>query len=186
MRIELHNKTRYRDDDLRAIMKFACAQAGVAAKRVVFRVNPGKLHIRGRATRARTRSSLIWGMCTMRIPLFAAWGPGRHGERQRTEQELLIEVCQVSLHEAMHLAGVRHGDMTEEQYSCRMPVPWSDKMQLRIKEAPALVPCEESMAAARADHLEHAQAMLAKASTRLKRAYTIEKKWARRVRMLSK
>jgi hypothetical protein len=186
VRIELHNKTQFRDDDLRAIMKTACAMAGVAAKRVVFRVNPGKLHIRGWATRARERSSLIWGTCTMRIPRFEVWGPGRHGERQRTEQELLIEVCQVALHEAMHLAGVRHGDMTEEQYYCRMPVPWSDKMQLRIKGAPVLVPREERMAAALADRLEHAQAMLAKASTRLKRASTIEKKWARRVRMLSK
>ncbi len=187
MRIELHNKTQYRDDDLRAIMREACAKAGVAAKRVVFRVNPGKLHIRGRATLPRNgRSSLIWGTCTMRIPRFEIWGPGRHGQRERTEQQLLIEVCQVALHEAMHLAGVRHHDMTEEQYHCRMPVPWSAQMQLRVKEARPEVPREERMAAARGDRLEHAQAMLAKAQTRLKRATTIEKKWSRRVKLLSR
>jgi hypothetical protein len=186
MKIKLTNKTSFRDDDLRKIMHEACARAGVAAKWIVFRVNPGKLHIRGRATIANQRSSLIWGTCTMRIPKFEIWGPGRHGERERTERNWITEICQVALHEAMHLAGVRHKDMTEEQYYCRMPVPWAAEMQLRAKEVAPAVPREERMAAARGDRLEHAQAMLAKAQTRSKRAATIEKKWKRRVGVLSK
>lgn len=186
MKIKLTNKTAYRDDDLRRIMREACGHAGVAAKMVVFRVHPGKLHIRGRATLARQRSSLIWGTCTMRIPPFNLWGPGRHGERERTEREWVTEVCQVALHEAMHLAGVRHRDMTEEQFHCQMAVPWAAELQLRTKEVSATVPREERLAAARGDRLEHAQAMLAKASTRSKRAETILKKWRRRVALLSR
>jgi len=186
MKIQLINKTLYRDDDLRAIMREACARAGVAAKKLVFRVHPGKLHIRGRATRAHERSSLIWGTCTMRIPPFHLWGPGRHGERERTEREWVTEICQVALHEAMHLAGARHHDMTDDQLYCCMPVPWATELQLRTKEPTAAVPREERMAAARADRLGHAQAMLAKAQTRSKRATTIEKKWKRRVALLSR
>jgi hypothetical protein len=48
------------------------------------------------------------------------------------------------------------------------------------------VPREERAAAARANRLQHAQGMLAKAITRSKRAATIEKKWKRRVALLSK
>lgn len=184
MKIDLKNKTRFRDDDLRAIMRIACEKAGVAARRVVFVVSYGKLHIRGRATIANQRSSLIWGTCTMRIPRFEIWGPGRHGERERNEVEWVREICQVALHEAMHLAGVRHRDMTEEQYYCRMPVPWSEGLQLRTVEEPAAIPREERTAAARADRVEHARRMLAKAETRLKRATTIAKKWRRRVSRL--
>lgn len=186
MKITLTNKTKYRDDDLRKIMREACAHAGVAAKEVRFRIHPGKLHIRGRATLASRRSSLIWGTCTMSIPPFDLWGPGRHGERERTESKWVTEVCQVALHEAMHLAGVRHKDMTEEQLYCQMPVPWAADLQLRTKEEPVTVSREERTAAARADRLEHAQAMLAKAVTRSKRAKTIETKWKRRVGALSR
>lgn len=187
MKIQLINKTQFRDDDLRAILREACKHAGVAAKRVVFRACVGKLHIRGRATVAPNgRSSLIWGTCTMWIPKFEIWGPGRHGERERTERAWVNEVCQVMLHEAMHLAGVRHADMTDEQLMCKMPVPWSDRHQLRRKEQPDQTPLEERRAAARAGRLEHAREMLTKARTRLKRAATIEKKWKRRVGMLSR
>jgi len=86
----------------------------------------------------------------------------------------------------MHLAGARHKDMTEEQFTCTMPTPWAASLPLRLQDAVPEADPAERKAAASADRLEHAQAMLAKASTRLKRAYTIEKKWARRVRMLSK
>lgn len=187
MKIVLINKTQFRDDDLRAILREACKHAGVAAKRVVFRACVGKLHIRGRATIAPSgRSSLYSGSCTMWIPKFEIWGPGRHGQRERTEREWVTEVCQVMLHEAMHLAGVRHADMTDEQRYCKMAVPWSDRHQLRRKEQPTETPREERMAAARAGRLEHARTMLAKARTRLKRASTIEKKWQRRVKTLSR
>lgn len=188
MKINLTNKTAYRDDDLRTIVKEACKQAGVSpdAKRLRLVISPGKLHIRGRATVPPSRRQLLAGYMLLKIPPFKFWGPGRHGERARTEREWITEICRVALHEAMHLAGVRHRDMTEEQYHCRMPVPWADAIQLRAKEEPDVVPREERLASARADRLEHAQAMFAKAGTRRKRAITIEKKWKRRVALLSR
>lgn len=186
MKLKLVNKTRFRDEDLRAIMRAACTAAGVAAREVIFRVNPGALHIRGRATLPSSRSNLFRGVCTMSIPRFEIWGPGRHGQRERTREQLVLEVCQVALHEAMHMAGAKHIDMTEEQYYCRMPVPWASGMVLREREEEPVVPVEERRAAARADRVEHARSMLRKAETRSKRANTILKKWKRRVATLEK
>ena len=185
MRIILTNKTRFRDDDLRDIMRAACSRAGVAAGTVKFRVDIGKLHIRGRAYLPGSRKALRIGDVQMSIPRFEIWGHGRHGQRERTPEQLKIEVCQVALHEAMHLAGVRHVDMTEEQLVCKMPVPWADALQLRTKEEQQEEDPVAKKAAARADRLGHAQAMLAKAQTRSKRAETILKKWKRRVALLS-
>lgn len=186
MRILMVNLTQFHDDDLRAIVRAACVKAGVAARTITLRVNPGRLHVRGRATVAPKRSQLLCGSFTLQIPPFESWDPRRHGKRERTIQEWVTEICQVALHEAMHLAGVRHQDMTEEQLYCKMPVPWSAGMQLRDKEVRPELPREERLAAARGDRLKHAERMLSKARTRLKRAATIEKKWRRRVGVLSR
>ena len=191
MKIKLTNKTQYRDDDLRAIVKAACAQVGVAAKEVRLTVVPTRKHlsVSGRATLPRSRSSLIWGRMLLRVPheekILA-----RRAEEQRCRSEvwclqkpLPTRVAQVALHEAMHLAGVQHRDMTEEQFDCTMAVPWADGLHLRFKEE---APAEERKVAAAASRLEHAQAMLTKAQTRAKRADTILKKWKRRVGALSR
>lgn len=178
MKIELTNKTTYRDDDLRALIRGACSQAGVAFGIVTVEVVDSKrscvtgyAHFPPQLPRALLGTRR--GRMKIRIPR-----PGveiKHGS-----------VAQVMLHEAMHLAGARHSDMTEEQYHCRMPTSWADGLLLRVKEAPVAPDPELRKAAARADRLGHAQAMLAKAGTRLKRATTLEKKWKRRVALLSR
>jgi hypothetical protein len=187
MKITLTNKTHYLSADLRAIVRKACDLAGVSkTAQIICTVLPGKLHVRGRATVPRARSTLGCGKFRLSIPTYDQWEPGRHGERARTLLDHKIEVCQVALHEAMHLAGARHKDMTDEQRYCKMPVPWAEDLHLRAKGSPVPEQPEEHLAAARADRLEHAQAMLAKARTRTKRATTIEKKWKRRVATLGR
>jgi len=177
MKILLTNKTQYRDDDLRTIMHAACKAAGVALKFLKLTVVSSRLGaVSGYAYFPRgPRGFTTTLSARLRVPT-----------PDHLKPDSVTRIAQVALHEAMHLAGARHKNMTEEQYYCRMPVPWATEMQLRIKEAPVAVPREERMAAARGDRLEHAQKMLAKAQTRLKRAVTIEKKWKRRVGTLSR
>lgn len=164
MKIVLDNRTQYRDEDLRAIVRGACRAAGVAAKEVRLTVVNARLigRISGRASLPSRRSALIWGSMRLRLPKGAT----------------VQRIAQVALHEAMHLAGVAHRDMTKEQFECKMPVPWATELQLREREA---LSYEELTPHRRQARLEHAQRMFAKAETRVKRAQTIAKKWRRRL-----
>lgn len=178
MRINLNNVTCYRDSDLHVMLRAACERAGVDLNLLHVDV----VHSRGRH---------VSGWAQFPIGPRAGWKNQTRTMRLRIpkpplvpDNDLKLQVAQVMLHEAMHLAGARHKDMTEEQYTCRMPVPWADDMVLL--EKPLREPAPADKAAARAGRLEHAQAMLSKAVTRRKRAMTIEKKWARRVKALSR
>lgn len=172
MRIQLKNGTPYRDDDLRAIVREACKAAGVSCKKLRFVV---KLRRSGRL------ANFHGGRASCR--------PGRRARWISAYLELILprpefvslkETALVALHEAMHLAGATHSSMTEEQLHCTGPLPaWAASLELRVQDQSP--PKGERLAAARADRLAHAEAMLARAVTRAKRAETIRKKWARRV-----
>lgn len=170
MRVIFKNRTQYREDDLRAIVIGACKAAGVGAQVLTVFVSSAR---RGRVSgwayfpAHRTQRS---NSMKIRIPA--------------VHETTVEKVAQVMLHEAMHLRGARHADMTEEQLRCCMPVPWATGLLLRLKDAP-VVACAGKKAS-RAERLEHAQRMLARARTRLKRASTIESKWSRRVKLLSR
>lgn len=171
MRILLKNRTKYRDDDLRAIVHGACKAAGVGAQTLtVFVSSARRAHVSGWAYFPTHRTQSANSM-KLRIPA--------------PHQTTVEKVAQVALHEAMHLRGARHADMTEEQLHCTMAVPWASDLPLRLRDA-APEDCGLKKAATRAERLSHAQKMLLKAVTRRKRAATIEAKWQRRVRMLSK
>lgn len=98
------------------------------------------------------------------------------------------DIVATTVHECMHLVGSRHKDMTDAQFYCTTPMPtWAaDLESLRVVEVKPEPPRAERTAAARAGRLEHAQAMLRKAETRLKRATTLEAKWRRRVKALER
>lgn len=97
-------------------------------------------------------------------------------------------VVAVTVHECMHLVGATHRTMTEAQNLCTLPIPaWAaDLTPLWVVEVKPQPSRAEKTAAARAGRLEHAQAMLKKAETRLKRAATIEAQWRRRVKTLER
>jgi len=184
MKIELRNKTTLNSDDLRTIVKLACKQAGVAAPQLILEVVHSRYGVSGRATVPRSRSALLRGYMKLRIPKPESYAAAH--DQQHPLVPLVIEVARVALHEAMHLAGVRHRDMTEEQFLARMPVPWASALGLRMGEPWSVADLQRDSAALRSDRLTHAQQMLAKAVTRRKRATTIEKKWATRVKRLSR
>lgn len=173
MKITLTNKTQYRAEDLRALVHGACDAAGARTKRLELTV-------------VYSRSSYVTGYAT--YPRINGSGEMRIRTPPPAKEIIGGSVAQVCVHEAMHLAGARHPDMTEEQRYCRMATLWADGLQLRVQE-PVQKPKpdpELRRAAARAGRLEHAQKMLAKATTRSRRAKTIEAKWKRRVGALSR
>lgn len=170
MRIKLENKSSYRDDDIRQIVRAACKAAGVRCDELRLKVTNQRSNARYEGKANCAPGCRDWSSAYMWLYL-------------RRPADLKATVL-VALHEAMHLAGARHADMTEEQRSCTGPMPaWAEGLQLRIKESPSR---EEQSAALRASRLSHAEAMLKKAHTRAKRAETIRKKWERRVRALNR
>ena len=178
MRIDLRNETEFRSDDVRRLVSAALRAVGFlpGARPPRFDVVP-------------SRSSRVSG--------FAALGTDRrfHGLRARLRlpprrlwtDDTWRDIVATTVHECMHLVGSEHRDMTEGQYRCTLPLPaWAADLQLRDAEPAPTVSREERVAAARGDRLEHARAMLKKAETRSKRAETIRKKWARRLRELER
>lgn len=81
-------------------------------------------------------------------------------------------------HEIDHTFGLVHKDMISAH---ERDVSWAAGLELprRAKRAPPSA--EERRALAVAKREEHARAMLKKARTRMKRAKTIERKWAKKV-----
>jgi hypothetical protein len=180
MKIELKNETVFRDDDIRALLRKSLVAVGYDTKGrlplVVEFVHCRSPRTSGRASIGDDRRAHgLW--MKLRVPKRSAWRP-----------DTWREVVAVTVHECMHLVGSRHRDMTDAQLFCTLPLPsWARDLQpLRVAETQLAPPRAERMSAARADRLEHAQAMLKKAETRLKRADTIRTKWQRRVKALSR
>lgn len=169
MKINLKNTSPYRDDDLRAIVQAACKATGVRCKTLGLSVtqrrdSESSFH-GGRATCSPGNRRWIRAHMQLSLP--------------RPGLATVKETVLVAVHEAMHLAGATHTTMTDAQRYCTGPLPtWAEGLELRVKEQ---APPEELKAAARADRLEHAEAMHKRALTRLRRAETIEKKWKRRL-----
>lgn len=179
MRIELKNETAFREDDLRALLRRCLKAVGYNTKSVhSLKFEVVSPHTRG-----------VSGVATIgRSPRYpAAWIKVRIPSRDRWSDDTWRRIVAVTVHECQHLVGAQHKDMTEAQYECTLPLPaWAHGLHLRLKEAIPQPPREERKAAARAENLEHAQAMLKRATTRVKRATTIERKWQRRVKALSR
>jgi hypothetical protein len=180
MKIDLDNQTVFRDEDIRALVRKALVAVGYD-RTVRYPLRVEFVHSRsprtsGRAVVGTNRSAHgLW--MKLRVPKPSAW-----------RADTWREVVAVTIHECMHLVGTRHRDMTDAQMFCTLPLPaWAKDLQpLRVAEAKPVTPREERVAAARAGRLEHAQEMLKKAETRLKRATTIETKWRRRVAALTR
>lgn len=180
MKIDLDNKTEFRDDDIRALVRKTLVAVGYDRK-VPLPLRVEFVHSRSPRTTGRAaigdnrRLHGLW--MKLRVPKPRAW-----------REDTWREVVAVTIHECMHLVGTRHRDMTDAQMFCTLPLPaWARGLQpLRVAEVKAPPPREDRLAAARSDRLEHAQAMLRKAETRLKRADTIHAKWKRRVKALSR
>jgi hypothetical protein len=99
-----------------------------------------------------------------------------------------VDFAKVVAHELGHCKGLKHGEMpwhmgdstgvrTEYQ---RKYFAWAKAIPVR--ETPKKVKVKPSVD----DKIRHAQTMLAKATTRVKRAVTIQKKWARTLRDLQR
>src|SRR5574341_2979 len=195
MRIKLENKTDYLDRDLLAFVHGALAAVGIKWRGIRVRGRNGKLcpllvevrytlkyrgECHGRAAiGTNQRFHGLWMMLALPKPPDGL-APSEHEPRC---VKIKTDFVGVLVHEAMHLAGVKHSAMTDEQRFCTLPLPeWAKEMPLRW----AVEDAAGKLAAARAGRLEHARGMLRRAETRAKRAATIAKKWRRRLAALER
>jgi hypothetical protein len=171
--IKISNETDWNTNDLRKICLAAAKAVGVKTKKLVtIKSNRRRPEVSGRAT--YPSAGLSEGYPSW---LWLPKDPIR-------PEEFAKEVARVAAHEFMHNLGVKHKDMTKAQLYCYQQATWADGLVLRKKgqrEKPKETAAQRG-ARLRKERAEHAQDMLKKAATRLKRAKTIEQKWREKVR----
>jgi hypothetical protein len=165
VKLAIHNGTRFRTADIRRMLLAAVRHQGIGHlgdARV--RVVRARKHCSGRATLGSRREPIAKSML-LRLP------PRASPER----------VANLIHHEVLHWAGVRHRDMTPDvRWATDRPPAWFD---------PARHVLEPELASAAGGPRPdpgarlRAAAMRAKAVTRLKRARTIEQKWAKKIKL---
>lgn len=174
MRIELTNKTHYRDDHIRAFLKRSipeerpdlCKHGAPALRVTIVYTRPGGRtgeHARGCSGCARVKSNWM----KVRLP--------KNHEPDR------IDFAHVIAHELAHTRGMRgeyimrHSARYGRVGTWRTIYAWAETLPLerKAKATPKVIPIDSK--------LTHAERMLKAALTREKRATTIRKKWQRKV-----
>lgn len=199
--MKIENKTRWRTEDIRAIVAASLKERGVPSTglRVTVVCARGQ-RISGLANIGRMRQSvdrsgidesghvapkLVKRMrygtyMTLRLPNAL---PGDEAMAHDLGGPTLRErFARVVEHEVAHLQGLDHSAMGEKLCYCSQETPWLGELPLRA-EAPAETATPQ---AAFADKEAHARAMLKRSLTRLKRATSIAKRWQRRVNYYGK
>src|SRR5574341_1807302 len=134
MRIKLENKTDYLDRDLLAFVHGALAAVGIKWRGIRVRGRNGKLcpllvevrytrkyrgECHGRAAiGTNQRFHGLWMMLALPKPPDGL-APSEHEPRC---VKIKTDFVGVLVHEAMHLAGVKHSAMTDEQRFCTLPL----------------------------------------------------------------
>lgn len=180
--IHVKNLTNWNTADLRRLYAAALKTAGATGKTARLVVKGPKRRdclspdhwSKGVRGNCYIGSHARPGTCTMFLP-----DKGHAEKIGETHQDFILRVARVMHHEALHAVGARHGDMTYAQRYCHQPVPWAEGFELRSVDKPAKEKPVVNLVEVRA---AHAEKMLKRAQTRLKRAKTFEKKWAARVR----
>lgn len=156
--MKLTNKTRWRTDDLRALIAAACRWRGVPSRGLVVTVVVSRKRywaerapITGYATigymNAVTKRMRYGRTLHLRLPADAT---GR--------ESIVVDVAQVIEHEIAHLAGYHHPGgkdnagkpiMSEALYNCTQPVAdWLGDLQLRLEAVEAADETQAKAAAA--------------------------------------
>jgi hypothetical protein len=158
-KLDIENKTRWSTYDLRGFFLAAMKERGIDTLTVEVVYGRGD-HVGGRGS-----YHLPW------IKLMIPSGPEIN----------MRQLAQVTLHEIDHTLGLDHKDMVDWW---EIEPTFHEGLSIRWKETPKKT--AEQRVAARTAAVEqraaHARGMLKKARTRLKRAKTIEAKWAKKVR----
>jgi hypothetical protein len=174
--VKVVNETGYNTNDLRKICRAAAIAMGVK--------QPKKVEIKHTRQRPWVHGRARYGNRSYEGYNVWLWIPQKPVDPEKLAQS----VARVMAHEFMHSLGVNHKDMTKDQKYCCQSAPWAEGLVLRKKdqkEKPKETAAQRG-ARLREERAEHARDMLRKATTRLKRAKTIEKKWRERVRYYEK
>jgi hypothetical protein len=176
----LRNHTRWATADLRRIVAAGLAAHGLVrctvhityARRAAQKL-AGRARIGTRGSCA-TAAGVMW-LYLPRPPADGAW--------------LARLVASTVDHEVYHLRGLRHGAFPAHARWVTPDAPppwWGPALGAVAWCAPAAPKPRPTAPERRAVRLAHAQALLAKAVTRTKRAATIEARWAKTVRRIER
>lgn len=177
------NKTHYETRDLGKIIRRACKAVGCKGKNLTVTVVYAQRHgyVTGRAQLGKVIAGKLYEGYWMRLRL-----PFEPAKLR------LADLCWVAMHEAQHLIGIRHPDMTTAMRECHtQPLPkWAEGMEVRVKPQPVTEPVspEERQNRAREAVQKAADKREARARTNLdkwvkaeKHAAVMRKKWAKKV-----
>jgi hypothetical protein len=179
MKIKIDNRTHHDTAMLRALLRRCFAAVGIPNKRrhgavatlasreIVVEV---RRHLSGNPEYTSGRAVL-------------GRSPIRHGRWMKLGLPRVVSYRQLTwlmTHEALHLVGIEHKDMTRAQMNCTRTPEWA------LPEPCELVHEREKVAASKPApeaKLAHAREKLAQALTRERRATTFRKKWALKVKI---
>jgi len=165
MKLEIENKTRWDGRGIRSLVLLGLRNHGIEGCKVVVSYQRKGARICGRAA--------VGGRW------MALYMP-RDGDPDIVARKLSSTID----HECLHLRGLMHRAFPKHaRYVRPQGAPWHPGgcAMVLLPE-----PVSPTLDAKREAKLAHAQGMLAQATTRLKRATTIEKKWRRRVKELER
>jgi len=194
MKLTIENHTRWRTDDLRRICAAAAKRVGIKLPKLVIVTSNSTLnavHGRGAYPTAIRREGRYIKLtiptpekCAQVEQARTCFGRDDAFQYAGRDPALAKQVAQVAAHEFMHNLGSRHKDMTPDQRYCRQRASWADSLPLRVvqKRARKTESPSERGSRLRTERAEHARAMLKRATTKLKRAKTIETKWRDKVK----
>lgn len=175
MKIKIDNRTHHDTAMLRALLRRCFVAVGIPNKR-----RPG-FPSRQIVVEVRRHLSDNPEYTSGRAVLGSS--PIRHGRWMKLGLPRVVSYRQLTwlmTHEALHLVGIEHKDMTRAQMNCTRTPDWAlpepcELVQERDKVA-ASKPAPEAK-------LAHARERLAAAVTRERRAVTWRKKWERIVKI---
>lgn len=171
MKINLVNKTHWRDDHIKAfIQRIAKDERPDLCKRGGKTLTCKVVYTRNRGCGSSGYAYYHSNLMTVRLP------------KQNPDK---VDFAHVIAHELAHTRGVRHRDMTglsryQRVGRYREIYAWADQLPLEI--TPKKVKAKPTTDA----KLLHAEKMLKAAMTREKRAVTLRKKWESKVKYYAK
>jgi len=173
--MKITNQTHYQTRDLRKVLTRALKAVGCKGTHLTVTFVYAQRHgyVTGNASLGRLFSGKILEGRRMRLRL------------PFVEQTLRLEdLCWVAMHEAQHIIGIEHRDMTSAMRSThKQPLPaWAEGLEVRIKEVRPRKPRQQRLAEVVDLRAKRAQSNLDKWLKTEKHATVMRKKWAKKVK----
>jgi hypothetical protein len=182
VRVQLHNKTKYRDDDLIALYRAACRAEGFDPSYGVLVVVNSRSRVSGRATVPGNWIKMcIPSIDTlMKVPWMKKLAEIAEVKLPLTAMPAVMvkQLAKVLVHEIGHNMGLEHKEMIQHN---KINVDWCEGMKLRVKPSAPKKSRKERMEEIVARREANARKKLEQYASRLERDKKLVAKWKRKV-----